>query len=215
MWAAVRSNGGKPIHLSVRQFIPSLRPLRRCCIRATEGAQFGYRNWFSHATLRSFASLRANSAVLGRSLGPASHIRGRCRRLPPGPANSVTRQFMNPSAERTRAECCPGPEMQDRPRMIDPRSHRARYPRHRVVLARIRALLDSRNQRRCGRVQFEIHRTRRPRADTDFRGSRTSAQTRSPLDNCLRPSLQQAATRRGARTIRCFVGDWKPSRRNG
>src|ERR1700733_13108162 len=56
--------------------------------------------------------------------------------------NWATQQPMNPSVERTRAECCPGPEMRDRPRMIDPRSHRARYSRHRVVLARIRALLD-------------------------------------------------------------------------
>jgi hypothetical protein len=88
-----------------------------------------------------------------------------------------------PSAERTRAQCCPGPEIRDRPRTIDPRSHRARYPRHRVVLARIRALLDQRNQRRCGRVRFEIHRTRRPQADADCRGLRTSAQTRPPLDN--------------------------------
>ena len=57
------------------------------------------------------------------------------------PANWATQQPMNQSAERTRAEYCPGPEMRDRPRMIDPRFHRARYPRRRVALARIRALL--------------------------------------------------------------------------
>ena len=63
--------------------------------------------------------------------------------------------------------------MRDPPRTIDPRSHRARYPRHRVVLARIRVLLDSRNQRRCGRVRFGNHRTRRPHGAAGSRGLRT------------------------------------------
>ncbi len=60
MRAAVRPNRRKPIHLSAGQLIPSLRPLRWCCIRAAEGAQLGHRNWFSHAALRSFTFVRAN-----------------------------------------------------------------------------------------------------------------------------------------------------------
>jgi hypothetical protein len=43
----------------------------------------------------------------------------------------------------------------------------------------------------------------------------TSPQTRPPLDNCFRRQPQQAASRGGARTTRCFVCDWKLSRRNG
>src|SRR5580698_5511993 len=54
MRAAIWANGREPIQLGIRQCNPRLRPLRRCRIRAAEGAQFGDRNWFRHAALRSF-----------------------------------------------------------------------------------------------------------------------------------------------------------------
>jgi hypothetical protein len=72
-----------------------------------------------------------------RQINPGSCTRGASR-----PGVLPTRQPMNPSAERTRVGCYPGLEMRDPPRMIDPTPHRARYLRHRVVLARIRVLLD-------------------------------------------------------------------------
>ena len=65
MWAAARSNGRKPIQLSIRQLIASLRPLRGRRIRAAEGAHLGQRNWFSHATLQSLGLRRASTAMLG------------------------------------------------------------------------------------------------------------------------------------------------------
>ena len=79
MRAAVRSNRRKPIHLRTRQLISSLRPLRRCRIRAAEGAQLGHRNWFSHAALRSFTFVRANTAMLSGSLSPSSHTDNKYR----------------------------------------------------------------------------------------------------------------------------------------
>jgi hypothetical protein len=90
-------------------------------------------------TLAHWAIRRNPACAL---VGPPASLSPKAPKCLTGLANWATRQPISPSAERTRAECCPGPEMRDRLRMIDPRSDRAQYPRHRVVLARIRALLD-------------------------------------------------------------------------
>jgi hypothetical protein len=93
VWPAAGSNGRKPIQLGTRQLIASLRPLRRRRIRAAEGAQFGFRNWFSHATLRSLRGCEQTqrcSAVAGPIVAHA-----------PGVPHGVTRP-----GERS---CCPYP----------------------------------------------------------------------------------------------------------